>query len=436
MAAAGSAVPERTAGEPGVHRRAWTVVALLVLFMAINFMDKVVLGLAGKHVRADLGLSDTAFGAIGSAFFLLFSVSGVAVGFVTDRIGARRLVGVLVALWSVSQLAVAVPGAGLAVLLGTRVTLGAAEGPAFGLASHTAFGWFPDRRRGLAANLLSVGAAAGVAVGGPLLAAVISGPGWRTAFALTGVLGLLWLLAWAKFGAEGPYNAQTSGGGRRGQERGDFRVPYRRLLTRPSILAGLACGFAGFWLLAVAITWMPQFMQRVHGYTLQDAGLLAAGTQVVGIGVILAFAAASQRILRRGGTGRAARGVLGGAAILVSGAALLLVSRIGGGAPLVLALMVAFTFAHPFFGFVQAAVAQIAPTRQRAAALGVVTAVASTAGAVGPAVTGALVDRAGSDAAGFQHAFDLTGVLLLIGGVLAVAFVNPERDSFQEGNTL
>ncbi|MFC4909338.1 MFS transporter [Actinomadura gamaensis] len=418
MASAGPVAPERTAHD----RRAWTVVALLVLFMAINFMDKTVLGLAGERVRHDLGLTDTAFGAIGSAFFLLFSVSGIAVGFVTDRFGARRLVGVLVALWSASQLAVAVPGAGLAVLLGTRVTLGAAEGPAFGLASHTAFGWFPGRRRGLPGNLLTVGAAGGVAVGGPLLAAVISGPGWRTAFALTGVLGLLWLVAWTRLGAEGPYNV-------RAHEDAGPRVPYRRLLTRPTVLAGLACGFAGFWLMAVAITWMPQFMQRVHGYTLQSAGLLAAGTQIVGIVVILAFATASQRILRRGGTGRVALGVLGGVAVLVSGAAVLLVSRIGGGAPLVLTLMAAFTFANPFFGFVQAAVAQIAPTRQRAAALGVVTAVASTAGAIGPAVTGALVDRAGDDLAGFRDAFDLAGALLIAGGLLAVAFVNPERDA-------
>ncbi|MFC6929664.1 MFS transporter [Actinomadura yumaensis] len=185
-------------------RRAWTVVALLLAFMVVNFMDKTVLGLAGDHIREDLGLTDTQFGTVGSAFFLLFSVAGVAVGFLSDRIGAARLLTVLVAVWSASQLVVAVPAAGLAVLVATRITLGAAEGPAFAMANHTAFSWFPDRERALPGTLLTVGGAVGVAVGAPVLAVTIGGLGWRAAFALTGVLGVLWLFAWRAWGGEGP----------------------------------------------------------------------------------------------------------------------------------------------------------------------------------------------------------------------------------------
>ena len=60
--------------------------ALIFLFMFINFADKAVLGLAAQPLMAELKLSPEQFGLIGSAFFLLFPVSAVLVGFVTDRV--------------------------------------------------------------------------------------------------------------------------------------------------------------------------------------------------------------------------------------------------------------------------------------------------------------------------------------------------------------
>ncbi|MQY07777.1 MFS transporter [Actinomadura macrotermitis] len=406
---------------PAPARRAWTVVVLLVLFMAVNFLDKSVLGLAGKHIKDDLGLDDTRFGTIGSAFFLLFSLSGAAAGFAADRLTARRLVTAMAVVWSLAQLLVALPAAGLATLVATRVVLGAAEGPAFPLANHVAFSWFPDERRTLPGSLLTIGGAVGVAVGAPLLALTITRAGWRAAFALTGVLGLLWLLAWLRWGGEGPHgvHARPAEGG---------RVPYRRLLTRGTVLGGLAGGFAAFWLMAVALTWLPQFLQRVHGYELERAGLVAAGTQVAGIVFILGIGYASQRMLRRGRSSRVARGVLGGAAVVVSGAATLLLTRVGGGVALVAAMLVAFTVGNAFFGLMQAVLAEIAPLRQRAALLCTVTAAASTAGAFGPLASGALVDAAGSAAAGFRHAFDLAAALMIVCGLLAAALIRPARD--------
>ncbi|WP_083983223.1 MFS transporter [Actinomadura hibisca] len=416
---------------PPPARRAWTVVALLFLFMTVNFMDKAVLGLAGKHVKDDLGLDDTAFGLIGSAFFLLFSVSGVVLGFLADRVSARRLLTALVVAWSLAQLVVALPTAGLATLIVTRVVLGAAEGPAFPLANHTAFGWFPDRERAVPGSLLTVGGATGIAVGGPLLAVVISQFGWRAAFALTGVLGLIWAIAWLRLGGEGPYSARSADAASDGPS-----IPFRRLLLSGTALGGLVCGFAGFWTMAVAITWLPQFLQRVHGYSLEAASLMGAGTQVAGIVVVLAVGRASQRMVHAGRSSRVARGVLGGAAVAVSGLAALLLTRVGGGgAALVVVMLVAFTLVNSFFGLLAAVLAEIAPVRRRAALLGAVTAAAATAGAIGPALTGALVDHGGDAATGFQHAFDLTAALMIVGGLLAAALIRPARDRAALGTT-
>ncbi|MFC0040000.1 MFS transporter [Actinomadura rayongensis] len=402
-------------------RRPWTIVWLLFLFMVVNFADKAVLGLAGRDIQADLRLGDTAFGTVGSAFYLLFSVSGGIVGFLADRVPARGLLAALVLLWSGAQLVAALPAAGFAALVATRVVLGAAEGPAFPLANHTAFGWFPDRERAVPGAMLPIGAAAGVAVGAPVLALTIGQWGWRSAFALTGVLGLAWTVAWLRFGADGPHAA-------RAPEADARAVPYLRLLGRGSVLAALAACFAAYWMLAVATTWLPQYLQRVHGHSLGRASMVAAVAQAGSIALVLGVAVASRKMLHAGAPSRIARGVVGGSAIAASGLAVALLTRVEGTAALVLVLLVAFAGAHTFITLTQTALAEIAPVRQRAPLLGAVIALASTAGAFGPAVTGALVEGAPDAAEGFGHAFDLAAVLLVAGGLLAGALVRPERD--------
>jgi ACS family D-galactonate transporter-like MFS transporter len=59
-------------------RGAWSMTALLFLFMVVNFADKVVVGLAAVPIMQELGLTPQQFGLLGSAFFLLFSLSAVA----------------------------------------------------------------------------------------------------------------------------------------------------------------------------------------------------------------------------------------------------------------------------------------------------------------------------------------------------------------------
>ena len=58
-----------------MHIRAWIVVILVFLFMLINFADKAVIGLVSVPIMQELGLSHARFGMLGSAFFLLFSLS-------------------------------------------------------------------------------------------------------------------------------------------------------------------------------------------------------------------------------------------------------------------------------------------------------------------------------------------------------------------------
>ena len=75
--------------EQATPKGAWKITFLLFLFMLVNFADKIVVGLAGVPIMTELKLDPEQFGQLGSAFFLLFSVSAIVVGFIVNSVATR-----------------------------------------------------------------------------------------------------------------------------------------------------------------------------------------------------------------------------------------------------------------------------------------------------------------------------------------------------------
>src|SRR3954454_16318703 len=123
-----------------VSSHAWVVVALLFLFMLINFADRAVLGLAAVSIMQELELSHTEFGLIGSSFFILFSVGAVAGGFLANRVAAIWVLAGLALTWSLCQLPMML-SVSTAALVANRIGLGFSEGPAYPVAAHAAYKW-------------------------------------------------------------------------------------------------------------------------------------------------------------------------------------------------------------------------------------------------------------------------------------------------------
>ncbi len=77
-------------------RRAWLIATMLLGLQVVNFFDKTVLGLASVPMMADLGLTPSQFGALGSFFFSLYWLSGLAVGlFIIHRMPSKWLLAIL-----------------------------------------------------------------------------------------------------------------------------------------------------------------------------------------------------------------------------------------------------------------------------------------------------------------------------------------------------
>jgi MFS family permease len=194
------------------RNRAWIVVVLLFIFMVINFADKAVIGIAAVPIMRDLSLTPSQFGLIGSSFFLLFSVSAVVTGFVANRVQTRWVLLVMGIVWALAQFPM-LGTAGFTTILACRVALGAGEGPAYPVALHAAYKWFPNELRTLPTAILVQGGAVGIMVALPLLNRVIVHYSWHWAFGVLGFAGLAWAAAWLALGGEGPLTATATSEG-------------------------------------------------------------------------------------------------------------------------------------------------------------------------------------------------------------------------------
>src|SRR6201994_162123 len=145
---------------------AWKITFLLFLFMLVNFADKIVVGLAGGPIMKELNLQPSEFGLLGSSFFFLFSIAAIVVGFIINRVATRWVLLVLAVIWALAEFPM-VGTVSFTTLLICRIILGAGEGPAFSVAVHAVYKWFPDEKRALPTAILSQGSAFGVVLAVP-----------------------------------------------------------------------------------------------------------------------------------------------------------------------------------------------------------------------------------------------------------------------------
>ncbi len=171
--------------------RARAVLALLLLAYIFNFLDRQILGILGPAIKADLHLSDTQFGAIGGlAFALLYSVLGVPLAFLADRTSRSGVIAGAVAVWSgFTALCGMATGYWQLFLFRLGVGVGEAGGvaPSYALVAD----YFPPERRARALAIFSLGVPIGLGGGSFIGAYLAAWFGWRSAFLIMGVAGIL-----------------------------------------------------------------------------------------------------------------------------------------------------------------------------------------------------------------------------------------------------
>jgi len=400
---------------------AWRIVALLFLLMVVNFADKIVVGLAGVPIMKELQLTPEQFGLLGSSFFLLFSISAIAVGFVVNRIKTRWVLLVLALIWALAQFPM-VGTVSLTTLMVCRIILGAGEGPAASVALHAVYKWFPDEKRGLPTAILSQGAAFGVIVAVPSLNAVIVHFGWHYGFGALGVVGLLWVAAWWLLGEEGPIADVEAAIAR------EARVPYVQLLLSRTFIGCVAASFGAYWALSLGLTWFTSFLVAGLGLSQQQAGFVSVLPWVFGAAIVLLTGWLSQAMMARGISTRIARGVLGATPLAVGGLILALMPYGSSPAMQIALLVIGTGLSGAIYVVCPLMIGEFTPVSQRGAVMAIYGAIYTLAGIIAPNVMGRVVQDAGSVLDGYLQGFTINAVILVIAGLLGLLLLWPNTE--------
>ncbi|MBK7907589.1 MAG: MFS transporter [Gemmatimonadetes bacterium] len=276
---------------------AWGLALLLFAANCLSFVDRQVLTLLVKPMRADLGISDVQMSLLqGLAFASLYAVLGLPLGRLADRTHRPRLMAAGIALWSTMTIASAFAGS-YALLFLARMGVAVGEAALAPAAVSLLADRFPRSRAGRAIGLFQAGIFAGSALallaGGWLLAAFDAGDlawvralgitaGWRAVLLVVGAPG--WLVAALLLLADEP---------RRTSAPAAAQLPLvaslRWMWARRDIYGGVIVAFTAVTVLAYgSLAWAPTVLVRVHGIASADAGVrLGLGMLIAGpLGVL------------------------------------------------------------------------------------------------------------------------------------------------------
>jgi len=286
--------PPATGGKRA--RLSFSALPLLTIINFLNYLDRQIMYGLFPLIGKDMVLTDTQLGALGFGNLLVFALSSLISGPVTDRIGPRKVIFTGVVVWSFATVGSAL-APNFAVLLIMRALVGIGEG-AFGPSANALLcADAPPEKRGRAMGIYNVGMALGGAAGGSLgilvggaLAPYVS---WRGALMIAGAPGLLFAVA-ALFMVVPDRVVR------------DARLKARAYLLSPTYVICLLGGILGTFGAGAMITWMPTLLTRERGINANfAAGYILTVAIVCGAGGVLAGGYAGDALSRRARGGHA-----------------------------------------------------------------------------------------------------------------------------------
>lgn len=277
---------------------AWAVVAVLFVAYIFSFIDRMIIGLLVEPLKADLDLTDTQVSLLqGFAFAIFYTIIGLPLGRIIDRTARMRVVAAGVALWSLMTTSCGLAGQYWQLFL-ARMGVGVGEATLSPAAYSVISDSFPQRRLGLAMGVYGLGSAVGAGLAfliGAVVIEMVASAGsmtlpvfgelraWQATFVIVGLPGLL--IAGLFMLLPEP--------ARRGVAQTDSAIPMSEVWAfmrrRAGSILGLSFAVAMVNLAVfAAVSWLPVFLIRVHGFELTQAGHFAGGALILGglIGLI------------------------------------------------------------------------------------------------------------------------------------------------------
>jgi ACS family hexuronate transporter-like MFS transporter len=265
----------------------WMICGLLFFSVAINYIDRNIIGILKKPLSEALNWGETDYAHIASAFQFAYAFGYLFGGRMMDWLGVKRGLPLAVFLWSCAAVAhgfcVHIPldqkfalsslGASIPMtafgFMSARVVLGLAEGGNFPGAIKTVAEWFPTRERALATGIFNAGTNVGAVLCPIGVLWVFNRWGWPATFYITGSLGFFWIAAWKLIYDSPEKHSRLSAperdyinGGKQAVAGQKPSVPWFSLLGQRPVWAYLIASILASPVWTIYMFFLPDFLDK------------------------------------------------------------------------------------------------------------------------------------------------------------------------------
>jgi MFS family permease len=288
-----------------MERKRWLIIILLFIANTVNFIDRVNISVAGREIAATFGLGPEALGVVFSCFFYSYIPLILVMGLLSDRFGARAVMGGGMIIWALGSVATGL-ATGFGTLIGARLLLGVGESSSYPAANRILREWAPRRERAVMITTFHAGSSFGPAIGIALTSFLISLFDWRLSFLIVGagtaVLAIGWFMVYRS-----PEAAPWLSADERThilQEREPPQqdavqtMTLRSLLRQPVMWGLMVTQGCQTFSLYLFLTWLPSYLRTVRHLDLFSAGWLASLPYIVTAFGLVIFGLVSDRLVR------------------------------------------------------------------------------------------------------------------------------------------
>ena len=272
--------PHAPSSTPTRGRALWAL-ALLTAAYIVNFLDRQLLAIVARDVKAELDLNDTQLAVLlGPAFVVCFTLSSFVLARIADRGSRKWVLTIGLAAWSLFTAGCGV-ATSFAQIACMRFAVGIGEAAGAPPSQSMIADYFRPAQRARAMAVFGLGIYFGTALGAAGGGLIADRFDWRTAFLVAGALGLPLALTIAWTVPEPPRTVAVDD-----VPEASLSARVRSVFDRPTyrwLMAAAACqSFIGY----AALSWSALYLQRVFGMSLSESGvsfgLLAGGSGALG----------------------------------------------------------------------------------------------------------------------------------------------------------
>ena len=279
LSAAPAADSSLAAPAKAAPRDRWYVLGMLTVVYALNIADRFSISTLIEPIRTELHMSDSGIAFLtGGALAVFYVTVGIPVAALADRANRRNILAVSLAAWSAMT---ALCGLAQNRLQLTLARFGVGIGEAGGTPPSTSIlaDKFPPARRPMALTIFALGACLGAWLGSSVAGTAAERGGWRTAFMVLGIPGVvLSLIVWLT--VREPRRGQLDAGPAT-VASSTFVATLRFIASQRSAVHLLIGGaVATFWSWGL-MWWTPAFLQRSHHLSVGEAGQLLGPMHLV-----------------------------------------------------------------------------------------------------------------------------------------------------------